>query len=87
MMTTLFSYQEIIRHRSVDDIWIISKNKVYDVTSFLELNPQHTERIMKKAGTDVTTDFKFHSTHQQKEWKKYQIGIVKNMENTICTIM
>ena len=65
----------------------ISKNKVYEVTSLLELNPQHTERIIKKAGTDITTDFKFHSTQQHKEWKKYQIGTVKNTENTICTRM
>ena len=87
-MTTLFSYQEIKRHQSVHDCWIISKNKVYDVTPFLKKNPQHIERIMKKVGEDVTADFKFHKTEQQKEWKKYQIGTVDNVENnTPCTLM
>lgn len=35
----VFSYEEIAKHRSVDDAWIVVDGQVYDVTYFLETHP------------------------------------------------
>lgn len=35
----LWSYDEISRHRSEDDAWIVVDGQVYDVTPFLETHP------------------------------------------------
>lgn len=89
-MSTLFSYQEIQRHRILRDCWLIANGKVYNATPFLKQHPEHQERIMKKAGQDVTDDFDFHQNNQQQEWKKYKIGKLRNYKNPnapFCNIM
>ena len=36
---TGYTLQEIAKHSSHDDCWIIIRNKVYDVTSFVDKHP------------------------------------------------
>lgn len=36
---TLLSHEEIKKHGSVDDCWVILHSKVYDVTDFVKEHP------------------------------------------------
>jgi nitrate reductase (NAD(P)H) len=69
-----YTYEEINKHNTADDCWLIAGDKVYNVTQFLKLHPQHTERIMKYIGEDVKKHYDFHTQKQHEQWSKYFIG-------------
>ncbi|CAM6088792.1 unnamed protein product [Calypogeia fissa] len=52
----LWSYDEISRHKSEDDAWIVVDGKVYDVTQFLESHPGGPELILEHLQTDGAKD-------------------------------
>ena len=82
--------KEVKQHNKSNDCWLIVHNKVYDVTSMINIHPGSENAIKKKCGTDVTIDYNFHSYNTKKNiWKKYHIGYIKNKEynQTFCNIM
>jgi nitrate reductase (NAD(P)H) len=71
----LFTLQEVEKHNTEEDVWIIVNNKVYDCTEYLELHPGGVESITINAGSDSTEDFEaIHSTKARKMLDKYYIG-------------
>jgi len=72
----LYTKEEVKRHITQDDCWVIAHRQVYDVTHFLQLHPNHISIILPKAGQDVSSDFDFHTRQMKKVWKKYHIGYV-----------
>ena len=79
----IFTWDEIKKHNTSDDCWIVANNYVYDATEFIKLHPGGQESIIRKAGTDCTYDYNFHSTKGKEYWKRYRIGKIE--EN--CTIL
>ena len=72
---TLFTMEEIEKHNTEHDIWIIVKNKVYDCTEYLELHPGGADSILINGGLDSTEDFTaIHSTKATKMLEKFYIG-------------
>ncbi|KAF2014515.1 hypothetical protein BU24DRAFT_493107 [Aaosphaeria arxii CBS 175.79] len=55
--STLISFDEIQKHVSADDCWVIIKGSVYDVTDFLKIHPGGEHAILAKAGKDATETF------------------------------
>ncbi|KAG0452144.1 hypothetical protein HPP92_026115 [Vanilla planifolia] len=51
-----YTKEEVSLHRKRDDCWIIVKDKVYDVTSYVEEHPGG-DSILKHAGDDSTKGF------------------------------
>jgi cytochrome b involved in lipid metabolism len=47
---------EVAQHNSQEDVWIIVKGKVYDVTPYVEEHPGGLA-ILKNAGGDATEGF------------------------------
>jgi cytochrome b involved in lipid metabolism len=45
-----YTLEEVSKHQSLDDCWIIIKNKVYNVTKFLGEHPGGEEVILDTAG-------------------------------------
>lgn len=80
----MFSKQEIEKHTTINDCWLIANNNVYNVTEFLQLHPEHINIVLEKAGQDVSEDYFFHTKSMKKIWKKYYIGIVKPQVCVIC---
>ena len=80
----VFTAEEVRRHSTPDDCWLIAHGRVYDVTTFLQRHPAGDRSIMRHAGTDSTIDFDFHPMHAQKMWAPYLLGYVEGHEN--CTI-
>jgi alkylation response protein AidB-like acyl-CoA dehydrogenase/predicted heme/steroid binding protein len=57
-----FTVEEIAKHNSDNDCWIIVENKVYDVTKFLGEHPGGKKILAKMGGMDATKEFhKYHS--------------------------
>ncbi|WVQ99149.1 hypothetical protein IAU59_006281 [Kwoniella sp. CBS 9459] len=54
----LVSYDEVQKHASKDDCWVIIDGKIYDVTDFLDQHPGGAEIILANAGKDATKIFK-----------------------------
>jgi predicted heme/steroid binding protein len=65
---TTFTMCQVRRHNRAEDCWLATKCSVYDVTAFLSSgkHPGGARSILRKAGTDVTDDFNFHSKSGQK---------------------
>jgi cytochrome b involved in lipid metabolism len=55
--------EEIAKHKTVDSLWIVIEDKVYDITSFLEEHPGGQKPLLKYAGTNATEKFNSVSMH------------------------
>lgn len=58
------------------DVWVVIKDSVYDVSSFVENHPGSSEMILDHAGKDCTKEFQDvgHSSEACKELKSMKIG-------------
>jgi cytochrome b involved in lipid metabolism len=72
------SEDEVAKHNSDTDCWVIIDGKVYDVTSFLSAHPTGPGCILELAGRDMTEAFKrAHSYLSPSVISKVCIGTVK----------
>ena len=72
-----YNMNEIKKHNTEDDCWIIIKNKVYDVTPYLQkqIHPGGDEVLLKYGGKDATPNFTdIHSDDAWKILNEYYIG-------------
>lgn len=51
------SMEEIQKHNTPSDCWLVIENNVYDVTQYLSLHPGGANRITPYCGQDATTAF------------------------------
>jgi len=79
-----YSLNEIKKHNTVNDCWLIAHNNIYNVTEFIKKHPIGPYPILKRAGQDCSEDFDFHGKSGKKIWKKYKIGYIKT--NYSCVI-
>lgn len=69
------SLEEVSRHNTRDDCWVVISNKVYDVTSWLPRHPGGDMLILNVAGRDCTDEFKiFHLKPSFKQLKPFLLG-------------
>ena len=57
MADNFFSPAEVAVHNTEKDCWIIIRNKVYDVSSYLDDHPGGVEIVTDLAGQDSTEDY------------------------------
>jgi len=63
--------EEVAKHASESDCWVIVGDEGYDVTNFLAEHPGGKKSIMLFAGKDATEEFDM--LHERKVIKKYGI--------------
>ncbi len=52
-----YTKQEVSKHNTKNDCWIIIKNIIYDVTDFLSIHPGGSSIMLQVAGKDATEYF------------------------------
>ena len=71
---------QVAQHNSVNDCWLIINNKVYNVTSYINLHPTGPESIISQCGKDATIAFNTkggkgsHSQKAQDALINYYVG-------------
>ncbi|CAN6645439.1 cytochrome b5 [Trichomonascus vanleenenianus] len=53
----LFTKEQVEKHNDRDDLWMVIKGKVYDVTKFVDEHPGGEEVLVDCAGKDATSEF------------------------------
>mmetsp|Transcript_14246 Transcript_14246/g.25527 ORF Transcript_14246/g.25527 Transcript_14246/m.25527 type:complete len:119 (+) Transcript_14246:87-443(+) len=71
-----FTLEEISKHKTADDCWIVIAGKVYDVSKYLDEHPGGPEIVLESSGGDATEDFEDtgHSPDARDTLKQYLIG-------------
>ncbi|XP_065170267.1 cytochrome b5-like [Atheta coriaria] len=73
-----YTREEVKRHNSNDDLWIILDNNVYDLTDFVYKHPGGEEVLLDRAGGDGTDCFDNigHSLDAKELRESFKIGEV-----------
>ncbi len=54
----LYSYEEVARHCTQEDCWVVIDKQVYDITRLLPDHPDEELMLLCRAGKDATAEFK-----------------------------
>lgn len=80
-----FSMEEVAKHNKKEDLWVVVKGVVLDVTDWLDEHPGGPQAIMNFMGRDATEEFEM--LHDDEVIPKYApsqvIGRVKGQEVTL----
>lgn len=49
-MSAVYTLEEVAKHKSSDDLWIVIDGNVYDVTDYVEEHPGGADLIEEEAG-------------------------------------
>lgn len=73
-----YTVEEVSKHNTAQDCWVIIDGKVFDVTQFLTEHPGGKKVLLKKGGKDASKEFKtFHNASiMQKLGLPMQIGVI-----------
>jgi len=58
---TVFTEEEVAKHCTEGDCWMIIKGHVYDITTYFPYHPGGKRALLKFAGRDGTENVEFHS--------------------------
>ena len=74
--------EQVAKHATMQDCWVIIHGYAYDITSFLEDHPGGPDVVLQDAGRDATEEFEnmFHSMTARKMLDEYLVGPVEGME-------
>lgn len=74
--TTIVSREDVKKHNTQEDCWIIINGKVYNVTKYLSEHPGGPEILLDQAGNDATDDFEDtgHTPEARETLKKFYVG-------------
>lgn len=72
-----YTAEEVAKHKTRDDCWIIVEGKVYDITSYIDNHPGG-DSIMNRPGEDITEEFngEQHPNNVHDVIESYQIGVL-----------
>jgi len=76
--TSSFTVSEIKTHNTASSCWLVIKDKIYDVSLFLNQHPGGVENLTSNCGKEASE--LFSSIHSNKAWNllgKYYVGDVK----------
>ncbi|PKS12835.1 hypothetical protein jhhlp_001047 [Lomentospora prolificans] len=80
-----FTMEEIAKHNKKDDLWVVVKGVVLDLTNWLDEHPGGPQAILNFMGRDATEEFEM--LHDDEVIPKYApqqvIGRVKGVEPTL----
>ncbi|ORZ10705.1 cytochrome b5-like heme/steroid binding domain-containing protein [Absidia repens] len=77
-MSKLYTFEEVSKHKTREDLWMIIDNKVYDITAFVDEHPGGEEVLIDEGARDATGPFEDvgHSPDARELLVKYYVGEV-----------
>lgn len=83
--TEIVTLEEVKKHNSRDSVWFVIKNKVYDVTKFMDEHPGGEEVLLEQAGKDASEIFEdvSHSADAKDMMKAYLVGELPENERVV----
>eukprot|EP01096_Ripella_sp_DP13-Kostka_P010118 TRINITY_DN393_c0_g1_i1.p1 TRINITY_DN393_c0_g1~~TRINITY_DN393_c0_g1_i1.p1 ORF type:complete len:597 (+),score=292.92 TRINITY_DN393_c0_g1_i1:148-1791(+) len=76
-MSKSISVEEVAKHNTEQDCWIIVNGKVFDVTNFIADHPGGKKVLVKVGGQDASKQFQnFHKPEVLQKYSNLQIGVV-----------
>nr|WP_240923469.1 cytochrome b5 domain-containing protein [Thermococcus sp. 18S1] len=73
----VLTLDEVAKHSSETDCWVVIENKVYNVTTLIDQHPGGREAIIKYCGTNATdVFFREHSQNDYELLQAYYIGTI-----------
>ncbi|TKA49377.1 hypothetical protein B0A54_00043 [Friedmanniomyces endolithicus] len=79
MPSATLSRQDVSRHNSEDDLWVIVDHKVYDLSDFVDAHPGGSVVLTQVAGQDATQAFyNLHRHEILQQYSKLCIGVLDN---------
>lgn len=81
-----FTLDEVAKHNSKDDCWLLVRNNVYNVTSYIDKHPGGSKKIIPFCGKEATEAFmtqgkknknKTHSSFAWQQLESLKIGSLK----------
>ncbi|TPX69860.1 hypothetical protein CcCBS67573_g06737 [Chytriomyces confervae] len=83
-MSKTYSRDEVARHSSPKDLWVVIDGKVYDLTEFAEDHPGSAVVLWKVAGQDATEQFfAFHRQEILFKYKRLCIGSIEGQQSLL----
>ncbi|KAJ4858074.1 cytochrome b5-like heme/Steroid binding domain-containing protein [Trichoderma breve] len=82
-MSKTYTWSELQHHNKTEDLFIVVRGSVYDVTKFQHEHPGGPEFLLDQGGGDVTELFEDagHSEEARSILKKLKIGVVEGKAN------
>ncbi|CAB53082.1 Cytochrome b5 [Schizosaccharomyces pombe] len=83
MAEKTITVEEVLKHNTRDDLYIVVKDKVYDISKFLDAHPGGEEVLVDLAGRDASGPFEDvgHSEDAQELLEKFYIGNLLRTED------
>ncbi|CAD7013647.1 cytochrome b5 [Ceratitis capitata] len=80
----VFTREEVSKHNTNKNTWLIIHNNVYDVSEFLNEHPGGEEVLIEQGGKEATESFEDvgHSSDAREMMAKYKIGELVEAERT-----
>ncbi len=69
--------EEVRKHNSASDCWIVIDNKVYDVTNYIQYHPGGSETILRYCGKDATQAFMTKDKSRPKPHSPKAVSLLK----------
>jgi len=82
----VYSTEEVSKHNTENDCWIILNGKVYDITNFFSKHPGGKRALLNFAGKDASSNIQFHSPLMMKQAKSFYIGELEGYRDSGCVI-
>ena len=81
------TWDEVLQHRTRDDLWIVHENKVYEVTDFAGRHPGGAKLLLDKGGQEISDFMTDPSSHVHSKFayqimNKFYIGELVDNNNS-----
>ncbi|KAI9364083.1 cytochrome b5-like heme/steroid binding domain-containing protein [Pilaira anomala] len=75
-MVQIYTHEDVSKHNTRDDLYMIIDNKVYDITNFVDEHPGGDEILIEEGAKDASGPFEDvgHSPDARQMLVKYYIG-------------
>lgn len=78
-----YSLEEVARHASPTDCWIVIEGNVYDITSYISQHPTSPQVLTRECGKDATMGWKTKGKANRPHSKKAEVLLKKFLKGSL----